>query len=158
MSPDAGGVFEVLLRLTRLGLGGPLAGGRQWISWIHDQDFARAVTLLIDREDLEGPVNLTAPGPLPQRDFMKVLRAAWGANIGLPAARWMAEIGAFFLRTDTELVLKSRRVVPARLLAAGFTFEFPDWPPAAQELVARWRAQRDSRVRSARRGAERARS
>jgi len=148
MSPDAGGVFEVLLRLTRLGLGGPIAGGRQWISWIHDKDFARAVTLLIDRDDLEGPVNLTAPGPLSQRDFMATLRAAWGARIGLPATRWMAEIGAFFLRTDTELVLKSRRVVPARLLAAGFAFDFPEWPPAAQDLVERWRAQRSPPTRA----------
>jgi uncharacterized protein len=144
MSPDAGGVFEVLLRLTRFGLGGPLASGRQWISWIHDKDFARAVALLIDRDDLEGPVNLTSPGPLPQRDFMSALRAVWGARVGLPAASWMAEIGAFFLRTDTELVLKSRRVVPTRLLAAGFAFDFPEWPPAAQDLVARWRTQRSS--------------
>ena len=86
-------------------------------------------------------MNLAAPNPLPQRDFMAALRAACGARIGLPATRWMAEIGAFFLRTDTELTFKSRRVVPGRLLAAGFGFEWPDWPAAARDLVTRWRAE-----------------
>jgi uncharacterized protein len=77
---------------------------------------------------------------LPQREFMAAIRAASGARIGLPAAAWMAAIGAVFMRTETELVLKSRRVVPGRLLKAGFEFEFPDWPAAARDLVARWRA------------------
>ena len=142
MSPDRGGVFDVLLGLTRRGLGGPIAGGRQWLSWIHGGDFVRAVSLLIERADISGPVNLAAPHPLPQRAFMAALRAAWGRRVGLPVTRWMAEIGAFFLRTDTELVLKSRRVAPGRLLDAGFAFEFPEWPAAAADLVARWRAAR----------------
>jgi uncharacterized protein (TIGR01777 family) len=142
MSPDAGGVFDVLLGLVRRGLGGASAGGRQYVSWIHDRDFVRAAELLIARDDLDGPVNLASPGPLPQRDFMAALRAAWGRRVGLPAARWMLEVGAFFLRTDTELLLKSRRVVPGRLLDAGFTFEFPEWHAAAADLVARWRAAR----------------
>jgi uncharacterized protein (TIGR01777 family) len=114
MSPDRGGVFDVLLRLARLGLGGPVAGGAQYVSWIHDQDFVRAVEFLVHRDDIAGPVNLAAPGPLPQRAFMRALRAAWGVPVGLPATRWMAEIGAFALRSDTELLLKSRRVVPGR--------------------------------------------
>lgn len=140
MSPDTGGVFDVLLGLTRAGLGGPIAGGRQFVSWVHERDFVRAVEFLIERDDLTGPVNVAAPNPLPQRDFMSALRAASGARVGLPAARWMVEIGAFFLRTDTELVLKSRRVVPGRLREAGFKFEVSEWPAAARELVARWRA------------------
>lgn len=140
MSPDRGGVFDVLLRMARLGLGGPVAGGGQYVSWIHDADFVRAVELLLDRDDLEGPVNLCAPAPLPQHDLMRHLRRAWGRRPGLPATAWMAEIGAFVLRTDTELLLKSRRVVPGRLLDAGFAFEHPDWPDAAAELVARVRA------------------
>jgi uncharacterized protein (TIGR01777 family) len=137
MSPDRGGIFDVLLGLTRRGLGGTIAGGRQWMSWIHEHDFVRSVQLLIERDDLSGAVNLAAPNPLPQRDFMAALRAACGVRVGLPVTRWMAEIGAFFLRTDTELTFKSRRVVPGRLLAAGFTFEWPDWPAAARDLVAR---------------------
>ena len=140
MSPGAGGVFDVLLRLVRFGLGGPVAGGRQFVSWIHDRDFVRAVAFLLARDDLEGAVNLAAPNPLSQRDFMAALRAAWGARLGLPAARWMARLGAFFLRTDTELLLKSRRVVPGRLQAAGFGFEHAEWARAAQELVERRRA------------------
>jgi uncharacterized protein (TIGR01777 family) len=140
MSPDRGGIFDVLLGLTRWGLGGAIAGGQQYVSWIHDRDFVRAVELLIERDDVEGPVNLAAPGPLPQRDFMAALRAAWGRRVGLPATGWMAEIGAFFLRTDTELLLKSRRVIPGRLLDAGFSFELPGWPVAARDLVERWRA------------------
>ncbi|MEU7301339.1 TIGR01777 family oxidoreductase [Streptomyces sp. NPDC007206] len=142
MSPDRGGVFDVLLGLVRLGLGGPVAGGAQYVSWIHDADFVRAVEFLIDRDDLEGPVNLASPGPLPQREFMRALRAARGVPVGLPATRWMAELGAFALRSDTELLLKSRRVVPGRLSAAGFDFAYPDWPPAAVDLVRRVKASR----------------
>ncbi|WP_329269905.1 TIGR01777 family oxidoreductase [Streptomyces sp. NBC_01451] len=139
MSPDRGGVLDVLLRLARLGLGGPVAGGAQYVSWIHDHDFVRAVEFLADRDDLAGPVNLAAPRPLPQREFMRALRAAWGVPVGLPATRWMAELGAFALRSDTELLLKSRRVVPGRLLDAGFTFEHAEWPEAATDLVRRVR-------------------
>ncbi|MFF1548774.1 DUF1731 domain-containing protein [Streptomyces sp. NPDC058291] len=139
MSPDRGGVFDVLLRLARLGLGGPVAGGAQYVSWIHDHDFVRAVELLISRDDLAGPVNLAAPSPLPHRAFMRTLRHAWGVPAGLPATRWMAELGAFALRSDTELLLKSRRVVPGRLLDAGFAFDHPEWPGAAADLVRRVR-------------------
>ncbi|MFF0303482.1 TIGR01777 family oxidoreductase [Streptomyces sp. NPDC004562] len=139
MSPDRGGVFDVLLRLARLGLGGPVAGGRQYVSWIHEHDFVRAVEFLIARDDLSGPVNLAAPQPLPQRRFMSALRSAARVPVGLPATKAMAEIGAFVLRSDTELLLKSRRVVPGRLLDAGFGFTHPDWPGAARELVGRRR-------------------
>lgn len=137
MSPDHGGVLDILLRLARLGLGGPVAGGAQYVSWIHDRDFVRAVEFLTARDDLAGPVNLAAPCPVPQREFMRALRAAWGVPVGLPATRWMAELGAFALRSDTELLLKSRRVVPGRLLDAGFTFEHAEWPEAATDLVRR---------------------
>jgi NAD dependent epimerase/dehydratase family enzyme len=139
MSPDPGGVFAVLLGMVRLGLGGPVAGGAQYVSWIHDADFVRAVEFLIDREDITGPVNLAAPRPLPQRAFMRALRSAWGMPVGLPATRWMAELGAFALRSDTELLLKSRRVVPGRLTGAGFEFRHPEWAGAAEELVGRVR-------------------
>ncbi|GAB2848176.1 epimerase [Lentzea nigeriaca] len=138
MSPDRGGVFDYLSWLARLGLGGAVAGGRQYVSWIHDDDFVRAVALLI-REPIEGAVNLAAPEPLPQKDFMRELREAWGRPVGLPATRWMAEIGAFAIRSDTELLLKSRRVVPGRLNEAGFEFHFPKWGAAAQNLVERRR-------------------
>ncbi|MEU6764007.1 TIGR01777 family oxidoreductase [Streptomyces sp. NPDC046853] len=146
MSPDRGGVFDVLLKMARLGLGGPVAGGAQYVSWIHDRDFVRAVEFLVARDDIEGPVNLAAPNPLPHRAFMRDLRAAAGVRVGLPATKWMAEIGAFALRTDTELLLKSRRVVPGRLLDEGFDFEHAAWPDAAADLVRRARDDRRSRV------------
>lgn len=138
-SPDRGGVFDVLLNLVRHGLGGKQGSGKQFVSWIHDLDFVRAIELLIDREDISGVINLASPNPLPNRDFMKALRDAWGTRIGLPAAKWMLEIGTFLLRSESELVLKSRRVVPGRLLSCGFEFRFPEWPAAARDLVARWR-------------------
>jgi uncharacterized protein (TIGR01777 family) len=140
MSPDTGGIFDVLLGMTKKRLGGAIAGGSQWISWIHERDFVRSVELLLARADFSGAVNLASPNPLPQREFMAALGDAWGIRWGLPATRWMAEIGAFLLRTDTELVFKSRRVVPWRLLQAGFRFDFPDWPDASRELIARVRA------------------
>jgi uncharacterized protein (TIGR01777 family) len=145
MSPDRGGVFDVLLGLARLGLGGPVAGGAQYVSWIHDRDFVRAVEFLIDRDDLTGPVNIAAPEPLPQRAFMRALRSAWGVPVGLPATKWMAQIGAFALRSDTELLLKSRRVVPGRLLDEGFAFEYGRWPQAADDLAQRVRLRRPDR-------------
>jgi uncharacterized protein len=141
MSPDRGGIFDVLLGLVRRGLGGSAAGGRQYVSWIHGEDFARALRFLIEHE-LQGPVNVAAPNPLPYKDFMRALREAWGTRIGLPATRWMLELGAWAMRSETELVLKSRRVVPARLAEAGFTFAYPEWPAAARDLVDNWRARR----------------
>jgi len=139
MSPDRSGIFDYLSWLTRLGLGGPVAGGHQCVSWIHDQDFTRAVNYLITHDDLEGPVNLAAPEPLPQRTFMRTLRHAWQTPIGLPATKTMAAIGAFALRSDPELLLKSRRVTPTRLLETGFTFNHPTWDTAAHDLVRRVR-------------------
>ncbi|MEV7041504.1 DUF1731 domain-containing protein [Amycolatopsis sp. NPDC051061] len=140
MSPEPGGAFAMLLRLTRLGLGGPVAGGAQYLSWIHEDDLVRAIDFLVARDDLSGPVNLAAPEPLPYRDFLRALRAAAGVPLGLPATKWMAEIGALALRTDTELLLKSRLVVPGRLLEAGFVFGHPLWQAAAQDLVRRTRS------------------
>jgi uncharacterized protein len=140
MSPDRGGVFDTLLKLVRFGLGGQAGDGRQYISWIHDRDFVRSVLWLIDHEELNGAVNLAAPGPLPNAEFMRALRKAWGINFGLPATALMLEIGAFFLKSETELILKSRRVVPGRLLESGFVFEFADWDDAARNLCDRWRA------------------
>ena len=140
MSPDAGGVFDRLLWLVRAGLGGPAGSGRQFVSWIHEIDFIRAIEFLIEREDLSGPVNIASPAPIPNREFMHCLRQAWCPYyIGLPLPRPILEIGAIFLRTETELLLKSRRVVPGRLLAAGFEFHFPQWRGACWDLVERWR-------------------
>jgi len=138
-SPVPGSAFGAFSNLVRLSLGGKQGSGRQFVSWIHEADFARAVEFLIAREDLAGPVNLAAPHPLPNRDFMEALRYAWDVPNGFPIPWPAVELGAFLMRTESELVLKSRRVVPGRLLDAGFEFEFPHWPEAAEELVRHWK-------------------
>lgn len=130
-----GGVFPVVDRLVRCGLGGAMAGGRQFMSWIHEDDFCRALGWLIQRGDFAGPVNLAAPNPLTNAGFMREFRRVRGVPFGLPAAGWMLEVGAVFLRTETELIIKSRRVVPGRLLDAGFTFRFPELPAALVHLI-----------------------
>lgn len=140
MSPDRGGPFEALLGLVRYGMGGRAGDGRQYVSWIHYRDFVRAASWIIEHDELAGAINVSAPDPLPNAEFMRELRAAWGIGFGLPATQWMLEAGALALRTETELILKSRRVTPARLLLSGFTFEHPTWPAAARDLCARWRA------------------
>ena len=142
MSPDRGGIFDTFLRLVRFGLGGRAGNGRQYVSWIHDQDFIRALHWLIEHDHICGPVNLASPAPLPYTQFMRALRDTWGMPIGLPATEWMVELGTRILGTESELVLKSRRVVPDRLLRDGFAFKFPAWPVAAADLCARWRLSR----------------
>jgi len=138
LSPDPGGAFDTLVGLARRGLGGSAGDGRQFMSWVHYQDFVAAVRWLIDRDDLDGVVNVASPNPLPNAEFMRLLREACGVSVGLPARGWLLELGAIFMRTETELILKSRRVVPARLLDAGFTLRFPTWRDAVTDLYQQW--------------------
>lgn len=144
MSPDAGGVFSVLSKLARMGLGGTLGDGRQYVSWIHDQDYCRITDLLLEQPEITdetgGIINMTAPEPIPNKQFQRELRQAWGQPVGLPAARWMIEIGTRVMQTESELVLKSRRAVPTLLLKHGYSFSYPTWDLAARNLVRRMRA------------------
>ena len=142
LSPDAGGVFDTVLGLVRRGLGGSAGNGRQFMSWIHYEDFVAAVRWLIERDDIDGIVNVASPHPVPNADFMRILRDAYGVPFGLPVPEWMLEVGAVFMRTETELILKSRRVVPRRLLEHGFRFKFPSWSDAAQDLCRQWNGNR----------------
>jgi NAD dependent epimerase/dehydratase family enzyme len=119
-----------------------MGSGNQYVSWIHDRDFCRAIDWIIAREDWAGLVNLAAPNPLPNREMMRILRKAMRVPIGLPATAWMLEVGAFALRTETELIIKSRRVAPGRLLASGFEFRFPEFGGAVHELSGRERNKR----------------
>jgi len=137
MSPEDGGPFATLVQLVSRGLGGRAGDGRQYVSWIHDSDFVRALLWIIAHDKLAGVINVSSPNPLPQEDFMRALRKAAGARVALPALRWMLEIGAAVMGTETELILKSRRVVPGRLLESGFVFKYPNWPDAALDLVRR---------------------
>ena len=129
-----GGVYDAFGILVKLGFGGPMAGGGQYISWIHLHDFARAVAFLLNCE-LEGPINIAAPEPLTNAQFLSTLRRVLKIPYALPTARWQLEIGAFAGRTETELLLKSRRVVPGKLMNAGFDFNYPDWQSAARAIV-----------------------
>jgi uncharacterized protein (TIGR01777 family) len=128
-------VFPVLRRLARLGLAGPMGTGRQFVSWVHHSDFCRAVQWIIEHDEFEGPVNVAAPHPATNREMMRAIRAACGVPVGLPAPRWLLELGAWVLRTETELVIKSRRVFPRRLLESGFVFCFPQLAGALADLV-----------------------
>jgi uncharacterized protein (TIGR01777 family) len=143
LSPKPGNAFAIFSNLVRASFGGKQGNGRQFISWIHEDDFARAVEFIIAREDLDGPINIASPNPEPNRVFMAELREAWGTPNGFPLPAPLLEIGAFFMRTETELVLKSRRAIPGRLLHAGFEFQFPNWPHAAEDLVDQWRHKDD---------------
>ena len=127
-------VFPALRRLVRLGLGGKMASGRQYVSWIHQADYCRAVEWLVTHDDIYGPVNIAAPNPLTNADMMRTLREVCRMPIGLPAKLWMLETGAFVLRTETELIIKSRRVVPGRLSKAGFQFRYPFMRDAFEDL------------------------
>ncbi len=137
-SPDRGGAFEVLSNLVRCGLGGKQGRGDQFVSWIHATDFVRAIDHVIEQDQFVGKVNICSPNPLPNGEFMRALRAAWEIRVGAPAPSWMIEVGSLILRTESELVLKSRRVVPGRLVDSGFHFLFPEWPVAAKDLVRQW--------------------
>ena len=136
-APGKGGIYQVLRRLTRFGLGGRIAGGKQFVSWIHGEDFSHAIDWLIDRDDFSGPVNVASPNPVTQREMMSIIRRECGVPFGLPATRWMLEVAAYFHRTEAELIIKSRRVVPGRMLAGGFQFRFPTMEDAVRDIESR---------------------
>lgn len=126
--PGRGGVGEAFGQIIKQRLGGPAGSGKQYVSWIHLQDFLRALQFIIEHDELDGAVNLAAPDPRPNHEFMRILRQRMKIGLGLPAPEWLLELGAIFKRTETELLLKSRRVWPGRLLQAGFKFQYENWP------------------------------
>jgi nucleoside-diphosphate-sugar epimerase len=158
-----GPASDLLARVARLGIGGPQldgrwfghrryrgigehpsggpvpalhSGGRQKFSWIHVDDVLRATRFLVDHPDLDGPVNLAAPRPSDNRTLMAELRHAVGAPFGIPAPRWLLEPAMWVLRNESELLLKSRWVLPRRLEDAGFAFRWPDLGPAVRDVTA----------------------
>lgn len=128
-------VFQVFARLAKLGLAGTQGDGGQYVSWLHEKDFLRAVDFLLEHQELSGAINVCGPAPLTNREFMREIRRAFSMPLGLPAPRPALELGAFFLGTETELLLKSRRVVPQRLVEEGFEFEFKTWAAAVRDIV-----------------------
>ena len=137
MTSERGGPFALMRRHVRLGFG-RFGDGRQFMSWIHERDFVRAIEWLIEHDEIDGAVNIAAPSPLPNEEFVRELREACGGSLGIPSTGYVLEFGAWLMRTEAELVLKSRRVVPGRMLEHGFTFEYPEWRDAARDLCARF--------------------
>lgn len=127
--------FDRLTRLTKLGLGGRISTGDQWISWIHADDFLRAVAFLRNRDDLDGVVHLTAPNPIQNRDMMSSLRSALHRPWSPPTPKPLVHLGAMLMRTDPALALTGRRCVPRRLTEAGFDFEHPTFHDALADLT-----------------------
>lgn len=129
-----GGAFIPLKRLTQFGLGGKVGNGNQFVSWIHELDFARAIAFIIDKK-LTGNINVVSPKPERNIDFMKKLRQAVRIPFEIPISKTMLKIGAKIIQTEPELVLKSRNVIPKRLTENGFTFEYQDLEKAFKNLL-----------------------
>jgi hypothetical protein len=141
VEPVRGGVLDTFYFSARLGFGGRMGSGKQWCSWIHEEDMVRAIEFIISKKELEGPINIAAPEPIQQGDFMDIFRAKMGLRYYVPVPQdWMVRVFAFFYRTESEVLLKSRRVVPGKLLKAGFTFKYPDWESAAEDTIAKFKA------------------
>lgn len=130
-----GGVLVPYARLARLGLGGPQGSGRQMFSWIHIVDVCRILEWLWDHPEQDGVFNASAPGPVTNTVFMHDVRKALGIPFGLPAPEGLLRLGGRIIGTEPELLLKSRWVLPSRLLAAGFDFSYPDLPAALHHLL-----------------------
>lgn len=135
-----GSALTPLVRLTRLGLGGPqiggkTAGGRQHFSWVHIADVFRSIEFLLDHAEIADAVNVCSPHPVENRELMATLRRVLGVRFFIPLFSWMLELGAFAIRSETELLVKSRWVVPKRLLDAGFEFEFPTLDGALRDIL-----------------------
>ncbi|KRD63976.1 NAD-dependent epimerase [Flavobacterium sp. Root935] len=129
-----GGAFIPLKTLAKIGFGGKQGRGNQFISWIHEEDFANAVDFILQKK-IDGIINIVSPKPIRNTDFMQKLRKAVGFPFGIPMSNFFLEIGSFLIRTETELVLKSRNVIPKRLLENGFQFKFGDIDEAFENLI-----------------------
>lgn len=130
-----GGVITPYLNLCKFGFGGKHGNGKQLFSWVHAEDLARMIEWLFENKRTEGIYNCAAPNAVSNYSFMKTLRQVTGHVVGLPAPVWMLEAGAFVIGTETELMLKSRWVIPARAIQEGFTFRYPLLKEAFNQIV-----------------------
>lgn len=129
------GVFPRLRNLVCCGLGGKQGKGKQWVSWIHEADVVNMIEWVSTHESIEGIINCTAPTPLKNKEFMEVIRKGLNVPVGLSSPSWMLELGAMIIRTETELILKSRWVLPRKILKTGFHFQFPEAKDAIHNLI-----------------------
>jgi uncharacterized protein len=132
-----GGVMVPYFNLLKCKLGGKQGSGRQMYSWVHIEDVCRSIEWIFDHPDMEGTYNCAAPNPVINSFFMKTLRHITGHKIGLPAYKWMLSIGAMLIGTEKELLLKSRWVIPTKLLQSGFTFKFAKLEDAIKNIVSK---------------------
>ena len=139
MGLKEGSAFDIFLKLSRWGLGGTIASGKQMVSWVHETDFVTAIKFLMQNNTIKGPVNICSPYPVPQKEFMRILREEVGVKFSLPAPRWMIELSSYLIGIDSELSLKSRYVIPKVLSDNKYLFQFPQWEEAAKDLVAKWK-------------------
>ncbi|MDO3642339.1 TIGR01777 family oxidoreductase [Mucilaginibacter sp. L3T2-6] len=128
-------VFPRLLNLVKFGLGGKQGNGRQYVSWVHETDAARSTEWLMDHPEINGAVNCVAPNAVKNAGLMRIIRKMYGMPFGLPATKWLLELGSIVIGTETELILKSRWVRPARLLDSGFEFMFPEAEEAVRDIL-----------------------
>lgn len=119
------GVFPRLKNLVKFGLGGKQGKGEQWVSWVHELDVAGMIEWIAGHDEVNGIINCTSPQPLKNSEFMKIIRKIYGFPFGLPAPSWLLELGAILIGTETELILKSRWVLPEKISKSGYTFKLP---------------------------------
>jgi uncharacterized protein (TIGR01777 family) len=130
-----GSVMKPFKNLIKFGLGGKQGNGKQMFSWLHIRDLFNIILFIRDNPQLTGAYNCSSPNPVDNNTLMKTIRESMGVKLGLPAYEWMLKIGAFLIGTETELILKSRWVIPERLLEAGYKFEYPEIKPAIQSII-----------------------
>ncbi|HTD99281.1 MAG TPA: TIGR01777 family oxidoreductase [Mucilaginibacter sp.] len=129
------GVFPRLLNLVKMGLGGQQGNGEQYVSWIHEDDVVQITEWLLQHPEVNGIINATAPNPVKNAEQMRLIRTVYGKRFALPAPKWLLAIGAIAIGTETELILKSRWVLPARLMEAGYRFKFPYLKEAIEDCI-----------------------
>ena len=130
-----GGVIQPFMNLVRFGFGGKQGNGNQMFSWIHIEDLCNIIVFLQSREELSGIFNCSAPNPVTNKILMRTLRQHMRVSFGLPSPTWLLKVGALIIKTETELILKSRWVIPERLLKAGYIFKYPTLDSALQDIL-----------------------
>ncbi|MEO6254261.1 MAG: TIGR01777 family oxidoreductase [Ferruginibacter sp.] len=130
-----GGVIDPLRNLVRFGLGGKQGRGNQMFSWIHIEDVFSIINFIQQHSELSGVINTAAPNPVTNKSLMQLLRINMGIKVGMPMPKWLLKIGAVFIKTETELILKSRWVIPARLLEAGYQFKYAVLDEALKNIL-----------------------
>ena len=130
-----GGALQSLKKITTLGLGGKQGNGKQKFSWIHEEDFLKSIDFIICKQNIQGPINIVSPTPTTNNYLMKLMRKKLRVSFGIPAPKPILKIGAFLIQTEAELLLKSRNVIPERLLKEGFSFKYYHLTNALEDLL-----------------------